>query len=203
MSGDVEAGAPAGVVVGQALDGDGDQQGRTAATEAVLRTGGLEAVHGGGGCARAPAAARSRRGALFTRATIETARHRTATIGMLRDLLEADLVRPDADPQAAEALTWLRANPALSAAWPRERMSGDPGPPSTGCWPPESRSRTPGCREPWFIPESGSPGRALRALRALVVPEPTCGASRHVTTRSRAQPTRRGRVKWKPGNRYV
>ncbi|GAA2829815.1 hypothetical protein GCM10010441_62920 [Kitasatospora paracochleata] len=68
-------------------------------------------------------------GAVFARAVTETARHRTATLTAHRRLLGTALAQVADDPAAVAVLTQLRAAPAVSAAWLRDRIALDPQPP--------------------------------------------------------------------------
>ncbi|MCG6496676.1 Fic family protein [Kitasatospora sp. A2-31] len=67
-------------------------------------------------------------GAVFARAVTETARHRTGTLAAHGRLLDAALAQVPDDPAAVAVLTRLRATPALSAGWLRDRIAYEPQP---------------------------------------------------------------------------
>ncbi|WP_241681676.1 Fic family protein [Streptomyces sp. CB01881] len=67
-------------------------------------------------------------GAVFARAVTETARHRTTTLTAHGRLLDAAVAQIADDPAAVAVLTRLRAAPALSAAWLRDRIAHEPQP---------------------------------------------------------------------------
>ncbi|MFD0345362.1 hypothetical protein ACFQ0M_03250 [Kitasatospora aburaviensis] len=58
----------------------------------------------------------------------DTARHRTGTVTAYGRLLDAALAQAADDPAAVAVLTQLRAAPALSAAWLRDRIPHEPQP---------------------------------------------------------------------------
>ncbi|RKT08285.1 Fic/DOC family protein [Streptomyces sp. 3211.6] len=70
----------------------------------------------------------TRWGALFARAVTETARHRTRTLTAHGRLLDTALAQVTDDPAAVAVLTQLRAAPAVSAAWLRDRVAHEPQP---------------------------------------------------------------------------
>ncbi|MFH7596329.1 Fic family protein [Streptomyces racemochromogenes] len=70
----------------------------------------------------------TRWGALFARAVTDTARHRTGTLTVHGRLLDAALAQVADDPAAVAVLGRLRAAPAVSAAWLRDRIAHAPQP---------------------------------------------------------------------------
>ncbi|MER7465834.1 Fic family protein [Streptomyces sp. NPDC097981] len=70
----------------------------------------------------------TRWGALFARAVTDTARHRTGTLTVHGRLLDAALAQVADDPAAVAVLGRLRAAPAVSAAWLRDRIAHEPQP---------------------------------------------------------------------------
>ncbi|MER7537066.1 Fic family protein [Streptomyces sp. NPDC097704] len=67
-------------------------------------------------------------GALFARAVTDTARHRTGTLTVHGRLLDAAVAQVADDPAAVAVLVQLRAAPAVSAAWLRDRIAHEPQP---------------------------------------------------------------------------
>ncbi|MCF3181627.1 Fic family protein [Streptomyces polychromogenes] len=67
-------------------------------------------------------------GALFARAVTDTARHRTGTLTVHGRVLDAALAQVADDPAAVAVLGRLRAAPAVSAAWLRDRIAHEPQP---------------------------------------------------------------------------
>ncbi|MER8188478.1 Fic family protein [Kitasatospora sp. NPDC094015] len=68
-------------------------------------------------------------GELFARTVTDTARHRTATVTAHAAEIDHAIDQAGGEPAATAVLTCLRAGPAVSAAWLRDRIPHDPGPP--------------------------------------------------------------------------